>query len=75
MFSVLIKPCVLQYFLWMAIFRSPERVFIVRAYVVCECGLLLHFGHCVGFFILSSSCRTGRWSMFFFQNHSECLIV
>jgi len=71
MFSLLIKPCFLQYFLWMINSRSPERVFIFLVYVVCACGLFLHCGHCVGFFILSSSGKIGRWSTFFFQNHSE----
>lgn len=59
----------------MLIFRSPERVFMDLVYVVCACGIFSHFRHCVGFFILSSSCKIGRWSMFFFQNRSGCLIV
>ena len=44
-------------------------------YVVCVFGFFLHIGHCVGFFILSSSGKIGRWSTFFFQNRSECLVV
>jgi hypothetical protein len=74
-FSLLIKPCVLQYFLWILNSSSPESVFMFLVYVVCACGLFLHIGHCVGFFILSSSCKTGRWSTFFFRNRSEYLIV
>ena len=67
MFSLLIKPCILQYFLWMLNSRSPERVFMGLVYVVCVFGLFLHVGHSVGFFILSSSGKIGRWSTFFFK--------
>jgi len=44
-------------------------------YVVCVFGFFLHIGHCVGFFILSSSGKIGRCSTFFFQNRSECPVV
>jgi len=36
-FSLLIKPCILQYFLWILNSNLPESVFMVLVYVVCVC--------------------------------------
>ena len=76
--SLLIKPCVLQYFLWILNSNLPESVFMVLVYVVCVCGLFLHIGHCVGFFILiviprsSAAVGTNRILDFFKR---ECINV
>ncbi len=67
------RPWFRQYFFLNQIIRSPDSVVTVRSYVVCVIGSSLHIWHRSGFLILISFCRRGRWSTFFFRNHSWCL--